>query len=105
MQQEFGLYEVKVEQRSIAHPKSGGTVDSATEQFLLNALSQLGTDYSVSAQHRQLKELNVQLTEHIEQLTEQRARSAEQIAQLRTRLKTLRASTSWRLTAPMRRES
>ena len=87
LQQELGIHEGKLAQGatiSEAQP-TGNTVVNLTEQFCLQ----------LNAQHAQLTAQHTQLNAQHTQLTAQHA-------QLNAQLNAISASTSWRLTAPMR---
>jgi lincosamide nucleotidyltransferase A/C/D/E len=92
LQQEFGVDEGKVAQAATtpeAQP-TGNIVVNATEQFCLHRVAQL------NAQHAQLTARHTQLIAQHTQLNAQHA-------QLNAQLNAMRESTSWRVTAPMRR--
>jgi lincosamide nucleotidyltransferase A/C/D/E len=101
LQQEFGIYEGKLAQAAPtpeAQP-TGNIVDNATEQFCLRHVAQLNAQHSqLTAQHAELTAQHSQLTARHMELTAQHAELTADCAQLNA----MRASTSWRMTAPMR---
>ena len=108
LQQELGIHEGKLAQGatiSEAQP-TGNTVVNLTEQFCLqlNAQhAQLTEQHAqLTAQHAQLNAQHAQLTAQHTQLNAQHTQLTAQHAQLNAQLNAISASTSWRLTAPMR---
>jgi Aminoglycoside-2''-adenylyltransferase len=101
--QAFGASEGKLSQATTApesRPTDNAVVDAA-EQFCLRHVA------SLNAQHFVLKAQHAKLGAQHEALTKQYATQHSQLitqhAELIAQINAMRASTSWRLTAPMRR--
>ncbi|WP_052699181.1 nucleotidyltransferase domain-containing protein [Hyphomicrobium sp. 99] len=82
--------------QTVEAPLTDNEVVNAAEQFRFRHVA------SLCAQHTELTARHAELSARHSQLTAQHAGLVEEHRALRARLKTMRKSISWRLTAPMR---
>jgi lincosamide nucleotidyltransferase A/C/D/E len=105
LEQEFGIHEHKLTRATISSEMrpTNNIVINAAEQFCLHRMVQLNAQHSqLTAQHTQLSAQYTQLTAQYTQLTAQHTQLTAQHAQLAAQLNAMLASTSWRLTGPLR---